>query len=92
MSTDYTIFALGFFHKDERGTRLEQQIGVGLGPSPHKVVDVSPFVEFLHSLGLSRYEEAFIHEEIDWDTLQWLTEEVCFVAKHITITTSGWLF
>jgi hypothetical protein len=33
-------------------------------------------VEWLRELGLSKYEEIFIREEIDWETLQWLTEEV----------------
>ncbi|KAK1288978.1 DNA cross-link repair protein SNM1 [Acorus calamus] len=37
--------------------------------------DTSPVISFLSNLGLSRYEDAFIREEIDWDTLQWLTEE-----------------
>ncbi|XP_077230397.1 sterile alpha motif (SAM) domain-containing protein [Tasmannia lanceolata] len=43
--------------------------------SAQQIVDVTPVLEFLHRLGLSRYEEAFAREEIDWDTLQWLTEE-----------------
>ncbi|KAK9213092.1 hypothetical protein WN943_002479 [Citrus x changshan-huyou] len=63
------------FPKHERGPRLEPEIDLGLGRSPQKAVDVSPVVEFLHSLGLARYEEAFVREEIDWDTLKWLTEE-----------------
>ncbi|GJM98710.1 hypothetical protein PR202_ga15741 [Eleusine coracana subsp. coracana] len=32
-------------------------------------------VEWLRELGLSKYEKIFIKEEIDWETLQWLTEE-----------------
>lgn len=32
-------------------------------------------VEWLRNLGLSRYEDIFIREEVDWETLQWLTEE-----------------
>ncbi|WOG81518.1 hypothetical protein DCAR_0100668 [Daucus carota subsp. sativus] len=43
--------------------------------SPQKPVDVSPVSEWLRSLGLSKYEEIFVREEIDWDSLQWLTEE-----------------
>jgi len=43
---------------------------------PKKVV-VSPVVKWLRNLGLERYEEDFVREEIDWETLQWLTEEVC---------------
>ncbi|OWM84086.1 hypothetical protein CDL15_Pgr009333 [Punica granatum] len=42
---------------------------------PAQVVDVNPVLGWLHSLGLERYEEAFVREEIDWDSLQWLTEE-----------------
>lgn len=45
-----------------------------------QVIDVSPVLEWLNNLGLSRYNEAFIKEEIDWDTLKWLTEEVCFLT------------
>ncbi|KAL3844090.1 hypothetical protein ACJIZ3_001493 [Penstemon smallii] len=40
-----------------------------------KVADVSPVVEWLRKLGLSKYEEVFVKEEIDWDALQWLKEE-----------------
>ncbi|CAI9094532.1 OLC1v1030290C1 [Oldenlandia corymbosa var. corymbosa] len=43
--------------------------------SPSKVVDVSPVLEWLRNLGLAKYEEIFVREEIDWDTLKWLTEE-----------------
>lgn len=45
--------------------------------SNHYMVDVTPVLEWLRSLDLSRYGDAFAREEIDWDTLQWLTEEVC---------------
>ncbi|CAK7352730.1 unnamed protein product [Dovyalis caffra] len=45
---------------------------------PKKVVDVSPVIKWLRNLGLERYEEVFVREEIDWDTLQWLTEEDLF--------------
>ncbi|KAK8941701.1 DNA cross-link repair protein SNM1 [Platanthera guangdongensis] len=38
-------------------------------------VDTNPVLEFLRALDLCRYEEVFVKEEIDWDTLQWLTEE-----------------
>lgn len=48
-----------------------------------QVIDVSPVLEWLNNLGLSRYNEAFIKEEIDWDTLKWLTEEVCFLTSLI---------
>ncbi|XP_042476171.1 uncharacterized protein LOC122057888 [Macadamia integrifolia] len=46
--------------------------------SPMRDVDVSPVLEWLRCLGLSRYDEAFVREEIDWDTLHWLTEEDLF--------------
>ncbi|XP_024963152.1 DNA cross-link repair protein SNM1 [Cynara cardunculus var. scolymus] len=42
---------------------------------PGKMGHISPVVEWLHNMGLSRYEEVFIREEIDWDSLKWLTEE-----------------
>ncbi|KAF3446131.1 hypothetical protein FNV43_RR11310 [Rhamnella rubrinervis] len=40
-----------------------------------QVVDVSPVVEWLGGLGLAKYGDVFVREEIDWDTLQWLKEE-----------------
>ncbi|KAG8375453.1 hypothetical protein BUALT_Bualt10G0101500 [Buddleja alternifolia] len=43
--------------------------------SAKKVVDASPVVEWLRNLGLAKYEEIFVRQEIDWDALQWLTEE-----------------
>ncbi|KAM7507399.1 hypothetical protein LguiA_017852 [Lonicera macranthoides] len=43
--------------------------------SPRQAVDVSSVLEWLRSLGLAKYEEVFVREEIDWDSLQWLTEE-----------------
>ncbi|CAA6664209.1 unnamed protein product [Spirodela intermedia] len=45
-------------------------------PSSDKpAVDSTPLIQWLKTLGLSRYEEVFVREEIDWDTLQCLTEE-----------------
>ncbi|KAI0494571.1 hypothetical protein KFK09_024709 [Dendrobium nobile] len=41
----------------------------------NQVFDTNPVLEWLRALDLCRYEEAFIREEVDWDTLQWLTEE-----------------
>lgn len=38
----------------------------------------STVLKWLHDLDLSKYEDLFVREEIDWDTLQWLTDEVCF--------------
>ncbi|KAK6927198.1 Sterile alpha motif domain, partial [Dillenia turbinata] len=43
--------------------------------TPCEGVDDSPVLKWLCSLGLERYEEVFRQEEIDWDMLQWLTEE-----------------
>ncbi|XP_073004302.1 uncharacterized protein [Typha latifolia] len=43
--------------------------------SPQENVGISSVLEFLRNLGLSRYEEVFVREEIDWESLQWLTEE-----------------
>ncbi|XP_021974530.1 uncharacterized protein LOC110869596 [Helianthus annuus] len=40
---------------------------------------VSPISIWLQNLGLSRYEEVFIREEIDWDSLKWLTDEDLYV-------------
>ena len=47
--------------------------------SPVQAANVTSVIEWLHSLGLSKYEAAFTQQEIDWDSLQWLTEEVCFM-------------
>nr|AQX44222.1 hypothetical protein [Phalaenopsis equestris] len=41
----------------------------------NQIVDTNPVIEWLRALDLCRYEEAFVREEIDWDTLHWLTEE-----------------
>ncbi|OMO86448.1 hypothetical protein COLO4_21164 [Corchorus olitorius] len=43
--------------------------------SPRQAVDVSPVVKWLNNLGLAKYADAFVREEVDWDTLKWLTEE-----------------
>lgn len=51
---------------------------------PPQVVDVSPVLEWLRSLGLERYEDIFVREEIDFDALQWLTEEVCFTLNCLS--------
>lgn len=40
----------------------------------------APVIKWLHSLGLAKYETSFVEQEIDWESLQWLTEEVCFVV------------
>ncbi|KAK3133418.1 hypothetical protein QOZ80_6AG0536310 [Eleusine coracana subsp. coracana] len=44
-------------------------------PSAAENVENKRVVEWLRELGLSKYEEIFFKEEIDWETLQWLTEE-----------------
>ncbi|CAN4127943.1 unnamed protein product [Withania somnifera] len=46
--------------------------------SPKEVVHVSPVVEWLRNLGLAKYEEIFVREELDWDSLKSLTEEDLF--------------
>ncbi|GAB2276374.1 hypothetical protein Dimus_011102 [Dionaea muscipula] len=38
-------------------------------------VGVASVLEWLHGLDLAKYEHVFVKEEIDWDTLQWLTNE-----------------
>jgi len=48
----------------------EDEKGAQHGPKVASVVD------WLHGLGLGKYEVIFVREEVDWDTLQWLTEEV----------------
>nr|XP_018683170.1 PREDICTED: DNA cross-link repair protein pso2/snm1 isoform X1 [Musa acuminata subsp. malaccensis] len=42
------------------------------------VVDISPVTQWLQSLGLSKYKDIFVKEEINWETLQCLTEEDAF--------------
>ncbi|CAD6219083.1 unnamed protein product [Miscanthus lutarioriparius] len=44
-------------------------------PCAGQNVEIGHVVEWLRNLGLSKYEEVFIREEVDWETLQWLTEE-----------------
>ncbi|PON61631.1 Receptor-like tyrosine-protein kinase [Trema orientale] len=51
-----------------------------------KLADVSTVVEWLRGLGLAKYEDVFVREEIDWDSLRWLTEEDLF---SIGITALG---
>lgn len=49
------------------------------------VAKASPVVDWLRDLGLAKYEDVFVREEVDWDTLQWLTEEVSlfmFITSH----------
>ncbi|KAK8991540.1 hypothetical protein V6N11_062548 [Hibiscus sabdariffa] len=43
--------------------------------SPRQAVDVSPVVNWLNDLGLAKYADDFVREEVDWDTLKWLAEE-----------------
>ncbi|KAK1393689.1 Sterile alpha motif domain-containing protein [Heracleum sosnowskyi] len=67
------------FQNEEPGIQCPGQV-LNSSPirSPRKHVDVSPVSEWLCSLGLSKYEDIFVREEIDWDSLQWLTEEDLF--------------
>lgn len=44
-----------------------------------KAATISPVVDWLRNMGLSKYKDVFVKEEVDWDTLQWLTEEVSHV-------------
>ncbi|KAK2645044.1 hypothetical protein Ddye_020239 [Dipteronia dyeriana] len=60
---------------DDQRAQVRPQVGDVSGKSPGQIVDVSPVVQWLRSLGLAKYEEVFVREEVDWDTLQWLTEE-----------------
>ncbi|TKY74835.1 DNA cross-link repair protein SNM1 [Spatholobus suberectus] len=39
------------------------------------VPKVASVVDWLRGLGLGKYEDVFVREEVDWNTLQWLTEE-----------------
>lgn len=45
------------------------------GPCTGENIETECVVEWLRNLGLSKYEEIFTKEEVDWETLQWLTEE-----------------
>ncbi|CAL1390080.1 unnamed protein product [Linum trigynum] len=56
-------------------TQVQPEVVDGPGRSPQHGVDVSPVLQWLRSLGLERYEEPFVREEIDWDSLKWLSEE-----------------
>ncbi|GMG99305.1 hypothetical protein Nepgr_001145 [Nepenthes gracilis] len=58
-----------------RRPQILEQVTEKSSVSTSKQVDVAPVIEWLHSLGLGKYEDTFVKEEIDWDTLQWLTEE-----------------
>ncbi|KAL9659293.1 hypothetical protein QQ045_024098 [Rhodiola kirilowii] len=60
---------------DDKGAEV---VGCSLGDNHQLKVDVSPVLNLLHNLGLDKYAEIFTQEEIDWDTLQWLTEEDLF--------------
>ena len=53
---------------------LEKEPCAGGNPENRRVI------QWLRNLGLSKYEEIFIREEVDWETLQWLTEEVRLVV------------
>lgn len=50
-----------------------------------KAPSVNRVVEWLEKLNLEKYIELFVKEEIDWDTLQWLTKEVhCLFSTPTT--------
>ncbi|KAL7122267.1 hypothetical protein ACP275_01G034500 [Erythranthe tilingii] len=60
-------------------TRTHQGPGHVIDGSPLKSAtnagNLSSVVEWLRKLGLAKYEEIFVSQEIDWEALQWLTEE-----------------
>ncbi|XP_050220543.1 DNA cross-link repair protein pso2/snm1 [Mercurialis annua] len=64
----------------------EEETGEDCVDSVHKNFDDSPVVKWLRILGLEKYEEVFVREEIDWESLKWLTEEDLFI---IGITALG---
>ncbi|RZC85383.1 hypothetical protein C5167_041566 [Papaver somniferum] len=71
-------------HSNECLDRDEMQ-GVVAPPSAEttpvltrQVGDTSRVIQWLCGLGLSKYEDAFVKEEVDWETLHWLTEEDLF--------------
>lgn len=43
---------------------------------PQQAEATSMVVDWLRNLGLSKFEEAFVREEIDWESLKCLSEEV----------------
>ncbi|XP_020969333.1 DNA cross-link repair protein SNM1 isoform X2 [Arachis ipaensis] len=64
-------------------------VGAQLEPEPKpKVANVSAVVDWLRSIGLAKYEDIFVREEVDWDTLQWLKEEDAF--KYLRGDCSHW--
>ncbi|KAL7159501.1 hypothetical protein ABFS83_01G030900 [Erythranthe nasuta] len=60
-------------------TRTHRGLGHVVDGSPLKSAtkagNLSSVVEWLRNLGLAKYEEIFVSQEIDWEALQWLTEE-----------------
>ena len=58
----------------ESSPNCEKEPCAGGNPENRRVI------QWLRNLGLSKYEEIFIREEVDWETLQWLTEEVRLVV------------
>ncbi|XP_062023399.1 DNA cross-link repair protein SNM1 [Rosa rugosa] len=64
----------------------EQERGSGIAHHPMGPRVSGQVVEWLRGLGLDKYVEVFIREEIDWDALHWLTQEDLF---NIGITALG---
>ncbi|PKA47063.1 DNA cross-link repair protein SNM1 [Apostasia shenzhenica] len=60
--------------KDETA-EVPNPVGEASSETCQQLVGTNLVIEWLRLLGLSRYEDSFISEEVDWDTLQWLTEE-----------------
>lgn len=60
---------------DEGEPAKESKSNHERGPCAGENIENKCVLEWLRNLGLSKYEECFIKEEVDWETLQWLTEE-----------------
>lgn len=57
--------------------------------APEQMDHISPISSWLQNLGLSRYEQVFIREEIDWDSLNWLTDEVQLMQVFVGSSSCG---
>ncbi|EFJ23502.1 hypothetical protein SELMODRAFT_415475 [Selaginella moellendorffii] len=60
---------------DKKSQHCQNDVPSAVEEDQNLPVDVAPVVRFLEKLNLSKYASLFIKEEIDWDTLHWLTEE-----------------
>ncbi|KAG2309681.1 hypothetical protein Bca4012_081405 [Brassica carinata] len=64
----------GSLKKCDKSSFIEESVDDPV-QHPQLVNDLSPVIKWVRSLGLAKYEDVFLREEIDWDTLQSLTEE-----------------